>query len=134
MTTLTAATSAKLSIGKDVSNYDTDDLSQFVVEQNEPTILTESVPARYLSDPVHRDPCWIHWREILVGSSVERSRLDPVQRDPCWIHWGEILVDRKAKLPLPPHFPKLPLFICPRLGGHVNVCAEPTFNRFVPSC
>ena len=59
---------------------------------------------------------------ILVGSSAIL----------VLIQGRTILVDRKAKLLLPPHFPKLPLFICPRLSGeHVNVFAEQTLNRFV---
>ena len=57
---------------------------------------------------------------ILVGSSAIL----------VLIQGRTILVDRKAKLLLPPHFPKLPLFICPRFRGHVNVCA----HRIRPFC
>ena len=58
---------------------------------------------------------------ILVGSSAIL----------VLIHGRTILVDRKAKLLLPPHFPKLPLFICPRFRGHVNVCAQ-SIRPFCP--
>ena len=57
---------------------------------------------------------------ILVGSSAIL----------VLIQGRTILVDRKAKLLLPRHFPKLPLFICPRFRGHVNVCA----HRIRPFC
>ena len=76
---------------------------------------------------------------ILVGSMAERSLFYQLcvlvilvgsSAILVLIQGRTILVDRKAKLLLPPHFPKLPLFICPRFRGHVNVCAQ----RIRPFC
>ena len=78
-----------------------------------PTILVRSTAERSL----FYQSCVL---VILVGSSAIL----------VLIQGRTILVDRKAKLLLPPHFPKLPLFICPRFRGHVNVCA----HRIRPFC
>ena len=78
-----------------------------------PTILVRSTAERSL----FYQSCVL---VILVGSSAIL----------VLIQGRTILVDRKAKLLLPPHFPKLPLFICPRFRGHVNVCAQ----RIRPFC
>ena len=77
---------------------------------------------------------------ILVGSTAKRSLfyqscvlviLVGSSAILVLIQGRTILVDRKAKLLLPPHFPKLPLFICPRFRGHVNVCAQ-SIRPFCP--
>ena len=78
-----------------------------------PTILVRSTAERSMFHQL----CVL---VILVGSSAIL----------VLIQGRTILVDRKAKLLLPPHFPKLPLFICPRFRGHVNVCAQ----RIRPFC